>query len=163
MRDDEPNWMSRVRRVRSGEDIVINTDDISADKMSAQQLALIGRGAIGGYREDELRRESSNDENSATAAAESSSDSQDARRTLRAGLLNTRTERDLEKAEGFGDEYNEKQGDGDEQHWQCIGAQEGMQRHGRHRRLEGSDEDSNPAADYLGDDCVEMRRLSRAV
>ncbi|CDU23067.1 related to Na+/H+ antiporter AnNHA1 [Sporisorium scitamineum] len=160
MRDDEPGWMSRVHRVRTGEDIVINTDDISADKMSAQQLALIGRGAIGGYREDELCREDSNDENSATAAAESSASSKDQEPAF-VGLLNTRTERDLEKAEGFGGEWNEKQGDG--------GADQSLDSNAAHRRRlckdidgiedwEGSDEDSNPAADYLGDDCVEMRR-----
>ncbi|CBQ71014.1 related to Na+/H+ antiporter AnNHA1 [Sporisorium reilianum SRZ2] len=160
MRDDEPSWMSRVRRVRTGEDIVINTDDISADKMSAQQLALIGRGAIGGYREDELRREDSNDENSATAAAASSASSKDQEPSY-VGLLNTRTERDLEKAEGLGAEWNEKQAD--------DGADQSLDGDAARRRQlckdmdgiedwEGSDEDSNPAADYLGQDCIEMRR-----
>ena len=165
MRDDEPSWMSRVRRVKTGEDIVINTDDISADKMSAQQLALIGRGAIGGYREDELRREEdSNDENSATAAAASSTSSKDHEPPF-VGLLNTRTERDLEKAEGLGDdaEWNEKYADAD-----ADGDQSPDTKATRRRQLckdmdgiedwQGSDEDSNPAADYLGDDCVEMRR-----
>lgn len=157
MRDDEPGWMSRVRRVRTGEDIIINTDDISADKMSAQQLALIGRGAIGGYREDELRREDSNDENSATAAAESSSDSQDQEPSY-VGLLNTRTERDLEKAEGYASEYNEKQGLDDtdesgsaEAHKRACRDMDGIE------DWEGNDEDWDPASDYLGDDCVEMR------
>ncbi|SPO32210.1 related to Na+/H+ antiporter AnNHA1 [Ustilago trichophora] len=163
MRDDEPGWMSRVRRVRTGEDIIINTDDISADKMSAQQLALIGRGAIGGYREDELRREDSNDENSATAAGESSSSSQDQEPAF-VGLLNTRTERDLEKAEGFGDEYNEKHADDD--------ADESSSDAARRRACkdmdgiedwEGSDEDFNPASDYLGDNCIEMRRYRERV
>ncbi|GAC98780.1 hypothetical protein PHSY_006375 [Pseudozyma hubeiensis SY62] len=163
MRDDEPSWMNRVRRVKTGDDIVINYDDISADKMSAQQLALIGRGAIGGYREDELRREDSNDENSATAAADSATSSQD-RDPGFVGLLNTRTERDLEKAEGsLAGDWNEKHGDDD------ADAKHSPQSKAAQRRRrcsdidgiedwEGSDEDSNPAADYLGDDCVEMRR-----
>ncbi|TKY87777.1 hypothetical protein EX895_003358 [Sporisorium graminicola] len=156
MRDDEPSWMSRVRRVRTGEDIVINTDDISADKMSAQQLALIGRGAIGGYREDELRREDSNDENSATAAAESSASSKDQEPAF-VGLLNARTERDLEKAEGFdGSEWNEKSGEAD-QSLDSNAARRRKEMDGI-EDWEGSDEDSNPAADYLGDNCVEMRR-----
>ncbi|KAJ1020085.1 hypothetical protein NDA16_004365 [Ustilago loliicola] len=168
MRDDEPGWMSRVRRVKTGEDIVINTDDISADKMSAQQLALIGRGAIGGYREDELRRETSNDdENSATAAAESSSDSQDPSEPRFVGLLNTRTERDLEKAEGYGSpEFNEKvhMDDDDDDDAAAAADSSGATR----RRLckdmdgiedwDGSDEDFNPASDYLSDNCCEMRR-----
>ncbi len=96
--------------MKTGDDIVINTDEISADKMTAQQLAHIGRGAIGGYREDELRRDSGDDENSATAAAESSSSSE-GREPAFVGLLNARTERDLEKAEGFGGEFDEKRGE----------------------------------------------------
>lgn len=161
MRDDEPSWMGRVRRVRTGEDVIINTDDISADKMSAQQLALIGRGAIGGYREQELRRDDSNDENSATVAPESSTSSQDKEPAF-VGLLNTRTERDLEKAQALGDQWNEKHADPNH-------AQEATESSAAPtKRLcdnmdgiedwQGSDEDSNPAADYLGDNCVEMRR-----
>ncbi|ETS60802.1 hypothetical protein PaG_04714 [Moesziomyces aphidis] len=162
MRDDEPSWMNRVRRVRSGEDIVINHDDISADKMSAQQLAMIGRGAIGGYREDELRRESSNDENSATAAGGSSSDSQDAEPPF-VGLLNTRTERDLEKAEGFGSEYNEKIADEEEDDNNSAKRRHLCKDIDGIEDWEGSDDEACPAADYLGDNCIEMRRYRERV
>ncbi|SOV09001.1 related to Na+/H+ antiporter AnNHA1 [Ustilago sp. UG-2017a] len=165
IRDDEPSWMSRVRRVKEGDDIVINTDDISAEKMSAQHLALIGRGAIGGYREDELRGQTRSEEDGKEEEREggqsSSSSSQEIGEGGRGlvGFLNRSIERDLEKAEGYavGQHLNEKVDakDGDTS---AEGRQRACKDMDGIEDWEADEEDFNPASDYLGDNCCEMRR-----
>lgn len=105
--DAEPSWTNRLRRFRTGETMQSNKEVEGGGMTEIQrvlnaQLGVIGKGAIGGDAEKELR-ESPGD------SAGSSADSSDGNRT-RVGLLNTRTERDLELAEGDMDsEEEEKQ------------------------------------------------------
>ncbi|KAN0062189.1 hypothetical protein ACQY0O_005368 [Thecaphora frezii] len=164
MAAEEPGWMSRVRRVRTGEDIVINTDDISAEKMTAAELAMIGRGAIGGPIEDELRHETSGEStaggsNGGVGGGEDDSSGRTGGSLT--GLLNRKTELDLEKAEG-GAPHRIHGQDDYEDDYDDLGYG-GRQAQGRNAEMDGVedwdyDEPLDPSCDYLGDNCAEVKR-----
>ncbi|PWN53343.1 hypothetical protein IE53DRAFT_295345, partial [Violaceomyces palustris] len=144
--DGEPEWMSRIRRVKTGEEIVINRDgdEISADKMSAAQLAMIGRGAIGGHMERELRREGTETGSGTTAGEDDAS----ANRTgSLVGLLNRKTEVDLEKAEGSPEDSSEDEKSATRKAREEMDGIEDWE----------AEEYEDPSGDWAGEDTVEMR------
>ncbi|PWN19811.1 hypothetical protein BCV69DRAFT_271779 [Microstroma glucosiphilum] len=102
----EPGWLGRLKRYTTGDTMRSVNEDGNTDGMTEiqrvlnAQLGVIGKGAIGGDAEKELRGESSSNGQSADGSGDDSSGSR-----TRFGLLNTRTERDLELAEG---DLNEK-------------------------------------------------------
>lgn len=134
----EPGWLNRMRRFRTG-DTMQSQKEVEGGGMSEirrvldAQLGVIGKGAIGGDAEDELRRieEEDSGESSGNGGGDSSSGSR-----TRVGLMNTRTERDLELAEGDGGGADDDVDDLDDWH---------------------GDEAEDPACEWGGDDTAEAR------
>ncbi|CAO1622163.1 unnamed protein product [Sympodiomycopsis kandeliae] len=98
----EPGWMNRMRRFKTGDTMASGTEVEGGGMTEIQrvlnaQLGVIGKGAIGGDAEKELRRNSSSGDDSSGPRTH-------------VGLLNTRTERDLELAEGDAEDEKASRG-----------------------------------------------------
>jgi len=141
---DGPDWMNRVRRFRSQE---VEEPKEGEGEMSEirrvldSQLGIIGKGAIGGDAEKELRREEtttgsgSGSGDSATAAA-TDQEKTGFYNSPDIGLINTRTERDLERA---ANEIEDPEDYEDEEY------------------------DADPASEWAGEDTCELRRYKAAM
>lgn len=101
------------------------------------QLGVIGKGAIGGDAEKELRRDSSSGDDSSGSRT-------------RVGLLNTRTERDLELAEGDVDVNDEKAAAAREHHRSSSRDVDDID---DYRDSEAED----PSCEWGGDNTAEMK------
>ena len=160
--DNEPSWMSRVRKVRPGEEIVLLPEDISAEKMTAEQLAMIGRGAIGVYQGDDMAHPTISQGETETATGDDSSGSGSGsheKAGTYGGILKHRVEADLEKAEGT---YSDGvEADGRERDAESSCSKEGDKMDG----IEDwdADEHFDPSCDYLGDNCIEVRRYRERI
>jgi NhaP-type Na+/H+ or K+/H+ antiporter len=154
----EPGWMGRLKRYTTGDTMRSVKEDGNADGMTEiqrvlnAQLGVIGKGAIGGDAEKELRGESSSNGQSADGSADDSSGSR-----TRFGLLNTRTERDLELAEG---DLNEKVDDDN------TSQRHTKSRSDRHNRTREecddlddweADEVEDPSCEWGGDNTAEYK------
>ncbi|PWN40494.1 hypothetical protein IE81DRAFT_219083 [Ceraceosorus guamensis] len=135
----EPGWLHRVRRFKTGDTLKHEEGQMSEiERVLNAQLGVIGRGAIGGDAEKELRKEdtqngtSNSAEGSGSGADESSSSGGErGPSTPFVGLLNKRTEKDLEKAD-------EEDVDDPEDY-------DGGYTH-------------DPSSEWGGENCIEMRR-----
>ena len=180
--DGEPGWMTRaMRRTRTGESGVSMNDEDDGGGMSEirrvlqAQLAGIGKGAIGGEDEKELRRELEDDPDAETDAQaesspnESSSSSKNGFPATATGGAGSSSgaDVDLEKGEGGGD--------GD------IGLYPEEKRRSKEakRRAQRSNDDGdfdgaevwhggeethyeNDCSEWMGDDTCEMRKHRQA-
>lgn len=101
-RDNEPSWVNKFRRNKTGESIAGEEGNMTEiERVLNAQLGKIGRGAIGGEAEQELRRESTDPEKDSSTARGGEGDESD---QSRVGLYNSRTEREMREAH---DDYEE--------------------------------------------------------
>lgn len=155
--DAEPGWMGRIRRYQTGETLR-SEKEVEGGGMGEirrvlnAQLGLIGKGAIGGDTGKEFRGEGSSNGEALDGGDELSGSK------TRVGLMNARTERDLELAEGdlSLDDYDD---DEDQD-----GSQSGQYGYGRRKKDDIDDledwqpnEAEDPSCEWGGEDTAEAR------
>ena len=93
--DHEPSWVNRFRKNKTGESLSPEEGNMTEiERVLNAQLGKIGRGAIGGDEEKELRRESSDLAGTGTEGDSNTAQGDDSDRS-RIGLYNARTERGM--------------------------------------------------------------------
>jgi len=100
--DNEPSWVNRFRKTKTGESVSPEEGNMTEiERVLNAQLGIIGRGAIGGDAEKELRRS-----DTSPSGAEDDSNGTGGNDTVphRVGLYNARTERELQNVY---DDYDE--------------------------------------------------------
>lgn len=154
MDDGGPGWMNRMKRFRTADTMQSGAEVEGGGMTEIQrvlnaQLGVIGKGAIGGEAEKELRGDTSSPSGSGSGSGE---DGEDSSSRTRYGLLNTRTDRDLEKAEGDLQEEDSAPSADSPKH-------ETARRGDDVDDLDDwdADEAEDPSCEWGGDDTAEMR------
>jgi NhaP-type Na+/H+ or K+/H+ antiporter len=130
----EPGWLNRVKRFRTNDTLKHEEGNMTEiERVLNAQLGVIGRGAIGGDAEKELREDRNGELSSSSGSGTSGEGSHSPTSGSHVGLMNTRTQRDLEKAD-LDRRFNDDPEDYEDEH------------------------NADPSCEWGGDSCIEARR-----